>query len=257
MRVLIAVLALAGSLCAQPFVDASSKAQLVKALPELSALEFDTNQDQLESVQRALGMELQNLLERFVNLSIAEQVHEMRFNGAQRGWAEQRDQFEYDVTASPFAESRKNAPPPAGFLIVGNFLAMVGDFLSDNYNASRFRYLGRIAEGGRPSLLIAFQAVDRSREGLVWVDETAHRILRIRANTQMKMGSGALPDHLGEEHVRVGSRPVQVPARADLLLPPRETERRLVRRQVPIDTMAGEEAGGQPPAPDHEADRVD
>ena len=68
---------------------------------------------------------------------------------------------------------------------------------------------------------------------------------------------GALPDHLGQEHIRVGLRPVQVPARADLLLPRRTAEGRLVRRQVAIDAVAGEEAGGESPAPDHEAGRTD
>ena len=55
---------------------------------------------------------------------------------------------------------------------------------------------------------------------------------------------GPLPDHLGEEHLRLGLRPLQVPARADLLLPRRRPERPLVRRQIAIDAVAGEEAGG-------------
>ena len=57
-----------------------------------------------------------------------------------------------------------------------------------------------------------------------------------------------LPDHLGEEHLRLGLRPLQVSARADLLLPRRRPERCLVRRQIAIDLVAGEEAGGESPA---------
>jgi site-specific DNA-methyltransferase (adenine-specific) len=38
-----------------------------------------------------------------------------------------------------------------------------------------------------------------------------------------------LPDHLGEEHLRLGFRPLQVSARADFLLSPQRTERCLVR----------------------------
>ena len=64
---------------------------------------------------------------------------------------------------------------------------------------------------------------------------------------------GSLPDHLGEEHVCLGLRPLQVPARADVLLPRRRREGSLVRRQDAIDALAGEEARGEPHPPDGEA----
>ena len=62
-----------------------------------------------------------------------------------------------------------------------------------------------------------------------------------------------LPDHLGQEYLRLGLRPLQVPARADLLLPRRRAEGPLVRRQIAIHAVAGEQAGGESAASDHEA----
>ena len=53
-----------------------------------------------------------------------------------------------------------------------------------------------------------------------------------------------MPDHLGQEHVCVGLWALQVPARADLLLPRRRAEGSLVRRQIAIDGVAREEARG-------------
>ena len=48
---------------------------------------------------------------------------------------------------------------------------------------------------------------------------------------------GPLPDHLGEEHLRVGLRPLQIPARADFLCPRGRPEGSLVWRQIAIDAV--------------------
>jgi 16S rRNA G966 N2-methylase RsmD len=58
---------------------------------------------------------------------------------------------------------------------------------------------------------------------------------------------------LGEEHLRMGLRTIQIPARADLLLPRRRAEGPLVRRQIAIHPVGGKEARGQPASPNHEA----
>jgi hypothetical protein len=60
---------------------------------------------------------------------------------------------------------------------------------------------------------------------------------------------GSQPDYLGQEHVRMGLRAIQVSARADFLLPRRRTEGCLVRRQNTIDALAGKKARGKPTAP--------
>ena len=79
-----------------------------------------------------------------------------------------------------------DAPQPNAksiFLISGGFLEMLSDLLPANQNQSRFRYLGRIAEGGRRALVVAFAKRDGSRQGLAWMDEATKRILRFRTDT--------------------------------------------------------------------------
>ena len=181
----------------QPFVD-SSQADLIKAAPELSALAFDPDQGTLDALLRTAGEQLENVFAKLVNLSIAEELHEMRFDSARLMWKEHRDRFRYVIEARPFAESRKQAQgsdaaqPNArnAFLIAGPFVEMLADLLPENQEQARFRYLGRIAEGGRPGLLLAFLQRDGTREGLVWLDEATKRILRFRTDA-LKHPDGA------------------------------------------------------------------
>ena len=201
-RLSMATLALAACACGaagQPFVD-GSRAELIKAAPELSALEFDSSQSTLDPLLRATGEQLDSMLAKFINISMAEEVHEMRFDSAPMMWREQRDNFRYVVKTDPFAESRRPAQgadaaqPNARsvFLIAGPFVEMLGDLLPENQSQSRFRYLGRIAEGGRPSLVVAFLERDGAREGLVWLDEATKRVLRFRTDVLRRPFGGKL-----------------------------------------------------------------
>ena len=181
----------------QPYVD-SSQADLINAAPELSALAFDSDQSTLSPLLTAAGELLESVFAKVVNLSMAEQVHEMRFDSAHLTWKEHRDRFRYVVEARPFAESRKQAQGPdaaqknarSAFLIAGPFIEMLADLLPENQALSRFRYLGRMAEDGRASLVIAFIARDGSREGLVWLDEATKRVLRFRTDVLDHPGGG-------------------------------------------------------------------
>ena len=195
-RLFIATIALAA--CARaapdrPFVD-SNRTELIKAVPELSTLEFDSAQSTLEPLLRATGQQLESMLARFINASIAEDVHEMRFDSTHLMWKEHRDQFRYVIETRPFVESRNKAPnPQSGFLIVGRFMDMLGDLLPANQSKSRFRYLGRITEAGAPSLVVAFIQQDGSRQGLVWIDEATKRIVRLRTDDSFMRDSRFVP----------------------------------------------------------------
>jgi hypothetical protein len=79
----------------------------MKTAPELSALEFDSGQGTLDPVLRATGQQLEDMLAKFINVSIAGEVHEMRFDSAHLMWNEHRDQFRYVVETRPFAELRR------------------------------------------------------------------------------------------------------------------------------------------------------
>jgi VWFA-related protein len=183
----------------QPFVD-SSQAELIKVAPELSALAFDSNQSTLDPLLRATGEQLESMLAKLIDISMAEEVHEMRFDSAHLMWKEHRDRFRYMVAARPFTESRRQAqgpdaaPPNArsAFLIAGPFVEMLGDLLPENQKQARFRYLGRITEGGKPGLVVAFIERDGTREGLVWVDEGTKRVLRFRMDVLNHPNGGKL-----------------------------------------------------------------
>lgn len=200
----LAIASIALAVCAwaaasQPFVD-SSQADLINAAPELRALAFDSDQSALEPLLHAAGEQLESIFAKFVTVSMSEQVHEMRFDSAHLVWKEHRDKFRYVVTTRPFAESRrqaqgKDAAQPnakSAFLIAGPFVELLGDLLPQNQKQARFRYLGRMSEGGRPSLVVAFLALDGTREGLVWVDEATKRILRFRTDVLNHPNGGNL-----------------------------------------------------------------
>jgi tetratricopeptide (TPR) repeat protein len=155
---------------AQLFVD-SSHAELVKAAPELTALEFDPSQSTLEPALDVTGQQLENMLAGFRNVFMAEDAHEMRFENTHLGWSEKRDQFQYVIQTHPLRESRP-----------GQYLDMLSDLMPEKQNQSRFRYLGRIIEGGNRSLVVAFATRDGVRQGLAWIDEGTNRIVRVRAD---------------------------------------------------------------------------
>jgi hypothetical protein len=138
---LMAIITLAACISAaraQPFVD-SNRTELLKAVPDLSALEFDSDQSTLDPLLRATGQQLETMLARFINASIAEDVHEMRFDSTHLMWKEHRDQFRYVIETRPFVELRNKAPnPQSGFLIAGRFMDMLGDLLPANQSKSRF-----------------------------------------------------------------------------------------------------------------------
>jgi VWFA-related protein len=195
-RLFIATIALAA--CARaapdrPFVD-SNRTELIKAVPELSTLEFDSDQSTLDPLLRATGQQLESMLARFINASIAEDVHEMRFDSTHLMWKEHRDQFRYVIETRPFVELRNKAPnPQSGFLIAGRFMDMLGDLLPANQSKSRFRYLGHITEAGAPSLVVAFIQQNGSRQGLVWIDEATKRIVRLRTDDSFMRDSRFVP----------------------------------------------------------------
>ncbi len=189
---LIATIALAASAYAAPappFVD-SNRAELIKSAPELTKLEFDPDQSALDPLLRATGQQLESMVARFIDVSIAEDVHEMRFDSAHLIWKDQREKFQYVIETRPFAEVRRQASggeavlPNAKsvFLVAGGFVDMLSDLLPANQSKSRFRYLGRITEGGATSLVVAFIEQDGIREGLAWVDQASKRIVRFRAD---------------------------------------------------------------------------
>jgi VWFA-related protein len=195
-RLLIASIALAalrGAALQPSFVD-SSREELIKAAPELSGVQFDSDQSALEPLLAATGQQLESMLAKFVNVSIAEDVHEMRFDNKPLIWKDHRDKFQYVVETRPFAELRRPLPNSSnGFPIAGNFVDMLGDLLPQNQKQFRFRYLGRVLEGGVGRFVVAFAARDGSRQSLVWVDETSKQIERLRMDGKLSRDVRFIP----------------------------------------------------------------
>ncbi len=191
------------------FVD-SNRAELIKAAPELTALEFDPSQTTLDPLLHTTGQQLESMLAGFRNLSITEDVHELRFESAHLRWSERHDQFPYVIRTRPLQESRP-----------GQFLDMLSDLMPENQSQSRFRYLGRITEGGNHSLVVAFVTRDAARQGLAWIDEATKRIVRVRTDV-LKHPEGQAFDSLTRDvrfipvKFSFAEIPLWLPARATL-----------------------------------------
>src|ERR1700690_1831518 len=64
----------------KPFVD-MDRDELIRSVPELSTLEFDSSQDRLEALLRDTGAELAKMFGDFADASMVETIHEIRFDG--------------------------------------------------------------------------------------------------------------------------------------------------------------------------------
>lgn len=170
------------------FVDAS-RADLIQAVPELSTLDFATDQRALGPLLLAAGTQWEDMLDSVAGVSMAEDIHEMRFDPEQILWKDHRDRFRYVIETDPLAEFRtdtqgKRAPaiPNNPFLVAGQFVRMLSVLSPENQNQSRFRILGGIAERGGRTIVVAFAARDGSRQGLIWMDQTTKRVVRFRTD---------------------------------------------------------------------------
>jgi hypothetical protein len=192
------------------FVE-SDREVLIRAVPELAGMQFDSTQDRLPGLLAPAAENLEGMFARLVDVGAAEQIHEMRFEDG----ADSRGRWETyryllrrlaEGSQEPFTELRvpdPNAPTPApadGFLVIAHFEKLLRYMLPQYRQDSRFRYLGRVQEAGQGSRLglVAFaQRADSvqplgyvqlrggriaTMQGLVWIDEATHRIVRLRVD---------------------------------------------------------------------------
>jgi len=216
----------AGPLEAQPtqskaFVDCDRE-ELIRAVPELASMQFDFTQDRLPGLLARAAENLEGMFARLVDVAATEQIHEMRFeDGAESPgrW----ETYRYLVrrlaegSPEPFTELRvgpdPNAPTPApadGFLVMAHFEKLLRYLLPQYRQDSRFRYLGRVQEAGQGPWLgvVAFaQRADSfqplgyiqlrggriaTMQGLVWIDEATHRIVRLRMDVEERIEGSRL-----------------------------------------------------------------
>jgi VWFA-related protein len=201
------VLAAYGAAAQKPFIDCNRE-ELVRAVPELADLQFDESQDGLDGLLRATGENLGSMFAKLMDISAAEDIHEMHFEDGMVGIS-RRETWRYLVTLLPngrqeqFREFRIDAntkalvQPPAqiDFLVVGNFLRLLKYLLPQYQGQLRFRYVGR--KSGQGAFVVAFAqrpegTVLRSHiqtgldgqtaplQGLAWIDAATKRIDRLR-----------------------------------------------------------------------------
>jgi VWFA-related protein len=189
----------------KPFVDCAPE-ELVRAVPELAGLQFDSNQDRLSGLLRVAGENLGSMLAKLVDFSAAEDINELRFEENMTVEA-RREAFRYVVKPilgrpGVFEELRVDAatktpaPQSTEFLVLSYFYKLLNYLLPQNQEQSRFRYLGRWDAGAQHTFVIAFaqrpggtieshivvgsNGETAGMQGLVWIDAATSEIVRLR-----------------------------------------------------------------------------
>jgi VWFA-related protein len=178
------------------FVD-MGRDELVKAAPDLAAMQFDASQDSLDTLLRATGEKLANMFENFADASMAETIHEMRFEGILLR-ANRPENFLYFAqwitdADNPHlqefrADARTGTPVTLAaqddVLVSGRFVELLNCLLPRAQSQFRFRSLGRVRASGRDLSVVAFAqrspAEGSPRQGLVWIDAAANTVARLR-----------------------------------------------------------------------------
>ncbi len=204
----ILAFAVSGAAPQKPFIECTPE-ELVRQVPELAHLQFDSDQANLHGLLRATGENVETMFAKLVNLSAAEDIHEMRFEESLAGNS-RREVFRYTVKLLPpdvperFIESRIDPrtgaavkqPARIDFLVTGHFLKLLDYLLPQYREQSLFRYLGSSTSGGQTLLVVAFaqrpegialrgniQLPDGRTaplQGLAWIDADTRRLVRLR-----------------------------------------------------------------------------
>jgi VWFA-related protein len=200
VALVLALVACSAAAAQKPFIDCN-KEELVHQVPELAGIQFDANQDSLDGLLRATGENLDSMFAKFVDISAAEDIHEMRFEDSMSGTS-RREAFRYVVKALPNggqkqfeefridADTKARVQPPAhiDFLVVGRFLELLYYLLPQYQAESQFRYMGRSNADGQDSFVVAFGQAAQL-QGIVWIDAASKRIVRLRVDAGPVEGS--------------------------------------------------------------------
>lgn len=164
-----------------PFVDAEP-AELARTLPELAGLRTGPTPERLDSTLHAIAA----WPAEHEPVTLPEEIHEMRFEEGGIVAASRREQARYAVSWSSdgWRDLRSGLPAgePAAFLITDGFQQSLNFLLSPVIGETRFRYLGRMTEGGRELMAVAYlrPTAGPGRQGVLWIDEATLRVLRVR-----------------------------------------------------------------------------
>src|SRR5579884_1111169 len=170
--------------------------ELIRTFPEIANVQAAPDQARLPEILRASGDALSGMLNALVDVSAAEDIHELRLGARSAPEGDRREQYQY-ILRRPLQESRTGgdagAVPPR---LTNNALWFLNLFLPANQPQSRFRYLGHEKFVDRETDVIAFgqrPEVARLRvhltpgddgfatfQGFLWIDSASNRIVRMR-----------------------------------------------------------------------------
>jgi VWFA-related protein len=204
------ILALAASAAPppKPFIECNPE-ELVRAIPELAGMQFDSNQDRLPSLLRGTGETLSRMFAKLAEVSAKEDINELRFD-VNMGGTNRREVFRYAIRPHPDggpaeieefrmdAATRAHLAPPASddFLILSNFVQLLNYLRPGSQELSSFRYLGRSKAAGSESSVVAFLPRPQVggpiplgpndelgiMQGVAWIDTVSGQIVRLRTD---------------------------------------------------------------------------
>jgi VWFA-related protein len=185
------------------YIDATRE-ELARAVPELAALQPGPA-EKLDQLLRSAAETLNTSLDLFADVSAAERIDEMRFDGGVAA-SSRVENYRYGIRATLdggeqlFTEFRidpktgTTARPPEviQFLTLGHFMQTLSYLMPQYLSRSTFRYLGTVAnfqvlafaqKPGEtlPRGHIALAAGAAPLQGLVWLD-SSNRIVRLRTD---------------------------------------------------------------------------
>ena len=201
VALVLALVAYGAAAAQKPFIDCN-KDELVRAVPELAGIQFDSNQDNLDGLLRATGENLESMFAKLVDISAAEDIHEMRFEDGMAGTS-RHEAFRYVVKAPAAnggkrqfdefridANTKARVQPPShiDFLVIGRFLELLHYLLPQYQPESQFRYMGRSNADGQDSFVVVFGQTAQL-QGIAWIDAATKRIVRLRVDVGPVEGS--------------------------------------------------------------------
>lgn len=205
----------------RPFVE-NVPAELARNSPELAGLRTGQSPERLDEIVRDMAEGLAAMAAGSPEVALVEEIHEMRFDEGGMVAASLRERARYAMTSSGagWREVRTELPvgPPTGFFVTGGFLESLNFLLPAHLSETRFRYLGRMTEGGQPALVLAFLRTGGAaqRQGLVWIDEASKRVLRVRLSLYGRVEG--MPLETWSTDIRLA--PVEFPAARRVLWVP-------------------------------------
>jgi len=193
---------------------------LTEALPELEGLTAAASQESLASILRDAGENVESFLQNFPNTMSSEQIHQERIgkDGKIKSSLDQSLQYLFlarseklGMALEEYRTDSRGDPTglrglESGFMLTSGFASASLLFHPAYQSGASFRYLGRQLMGGHHCHVVGFaqrpetaQIIERFSadgtralvllQGLAWIEEESHRIVRLRTDLLKPLSS--------------------------------------------------------------------